>query len=346
MRTISVNALALAALALPLTTPASAQGRFIPDVEQIELLCPQIGLNGYLLGAVETSAHWAELAEVETQAPAPLVDASLIFTTWSNRLAAIEWQGPGFEGMEHFPWLDGISEELEAAGWSLHGEEDGLFEPVEYRKEIATADGPRTFAVKAASNGNFELTCGDAALLDLSAAEALGDLAEGSPRPLPPPADWANVADSWLARFDCDDDTLLARLDQVEKLDQTAPVVIAHIGQPPDLGAEGDYQRRLEMWLRWKIRTSGKLSFEESLEIEDRAVSYDSRESAEDVTDFLLTATALIEAQKGGDGKARCTAARSLFAGARESGEREARRIARANAVRIAEARKLGIAID
>lgn len=326
--------------------PLSAQERVIPDAEQVEQLCPQIGLNGYRLGAMETSEDWAALHEIESLAPAPLDDATLLYTSWSNRLAAISWQGAGFEGMEHFAWLDGVSQGLESAGWELWGEGDGLFEPVEYRKTIATADGQRTFSVQLTSNGNFELTCGDADLLDLSAAEAVGDLAEGSPRPLPPPAGWATEADSWLARFDCDNETLVARFAELTQLDQTAGAVVASIGEPPNLSAESDYQRRLSTWLRWTIRNSGKVSEEDFGAMEDRAVTYNSDESAEDMTDFIMTAAALVEADKADNGKARCTATRAFFAGTRTSGEREAARTARANAIRIEEARKLGIAID
>lgn len=339
-------ALALAGALVAEATPAFAQDRVIPDAQQIEALCPQIGNNGFELGAVETSAQWSALRAVEDQAPAPLDDASLIHTTWSNRLAAIVWHGPGFEGMETFPWREEIEKRLAAAGWDLHGEGDGLFEPTEYRKSVATAQGPRHFAVRVASNGNFELTCGDAALLDLSAAEAVGDLAEGSPRPLPPPAGWATEADAWLARFDCDNETLVAQFAELTQLDQTAGAVVASIGEPPNLSAESDYQRRLSTWLRWTIRNSGKVSEEDFGAMEDRAVTYNSDESAEDMTDFIMTAAALVEADKADNGKARCTATRAFFASARTSGEREAARTARANAIRIEEARKLGIAVD
>ena len=345
MRTISASAfLALAVLAAG--SAARAQERVIPDVGQIEQLCPQIGLNGFRLGAVEASAHWADLAGIEAQAPAPLDNASLLYTAWSNRLAAITWDGPGFDGMENFPWAEGIAERLEGAGWVLHGEGDSLFEPAEYRKEIATADGPRTFAVTFASNGNFELTCGDAALLDLSAAEAVGDLPDGSPRPLPPPAGWAGEADAWLARFDCADPAFIAQFAGMSELDETAAIVVARIGEPPAMAREGDYQRRLATWLAWKIRGSGKLSDEEFRALEERAVTYDRDEAQEDFAAFITAAAALIEARESGDGVSRCTAAHGLFADARASGEREAARTARANAIRMAEARKLGIAID
>ena len=346
MLTISARALALAAAVAVSASPASAQDHVIPDAAQVEQLCPQIGSNAFKIGAVETGAQWSALRAIEAQAPAPLSDASLVYTSWSNRLAAIRWEGPGFEGMEHFAWLNGVSQALEAAGWQLHGEGDGLFEAVEYRKAIATADGQRTFAVQLTNHGNFELTCGDAALLDLSAAEAVGDLADGSPRPVPPPPEWATEADNWLARFDCDNNALLAQFAALTEQDQTAGAVIASIGEPPGLSAESDYQRRLSTWLRWTIRNSGKVSEEDFGEIEDRAVSYNSTESAEDMTDFIMTAAALIEAEKAGDGKGRCTATRAFFSGARASGEREAIRTARANAIRIEEARKLGIAVD
>lgn len=326
--------------------PLSAQQRVIPDAGQVEQLCPQIGLNSYRLGTPETSEDWAALHEIEPLAPAPLDDATLLYTTWSNRLAGIRWQGAGFEGMEHFAWLDGVSQALESAGWQPHGKGDGLFEAVEYRKAIATADGQRTFAVQLTNHGNFELTCGDAALLDLSAAEAVGDLADGSPRPVPPPPEWATEADAWLTRFDCENKTLVAQFAALTQLNQTAGAVVASLGEPPNLTAEIDYQRRLTTWLRWTIRTSGKVSEEDFGEIEDRAVTGSSLGSAENVVDPLMAVAALIEADKAETGKDRCTATRAFFASTRLSVVQSASRSARANAIRIEEARKLGIAVD
>lgn len=347
MPTTSARLLAaLAAASLVHPVPLSAQERVIPEAEQVEQLCPQIGLNGYRLGALETSEDWAALGEIEPLAPAPLNDAILLYTDWSNRLAAIRWQGPGFEGMEEFPWREEIGSRLTEAGWNLHGEGDGLFEPTEFRKAIATADGLRTFAVRVSSNGNFELTCGDADLLDLSAAEAVGNLAEGSPRPVPPPAGWAAEADAWLARFDCDSETVVAQFAELTRLDQTAGAVVAGIGEPPNLTAESDYQRRLSTWLRWTIRTSGKVSEEDFGAIEDRAVTGSSVGSAENVVDPFMAVAALIEADKAETGKDRCTATRAFFASTLLSEVQMATITARANAIRIEEARKLGIAVD
>lgn len=346
MLTISARLFALAAAVAVSASPASAQDHVIPDAAQVEQLCPQIGNNGFELGAVETGAQWSALHAIEAQAPAPLSDASLVYTSWSNRLAAIRWEGPGFEGMEHFAWLDGVSQGLEAAGWQLHGEGDGLFEAVEYRKAIATADGQRTFAVQLTNNGNFALTCGDVALLDLSAAEAVGDLAAGSPRPVPPPPEWATEADNWLARFDCTDPAWIEQFAAMAELDEAGGIVVARIGEPPALAAEGDYQRRLAKWLVWKIKGSGKLSDEDFWALEERAVTYNFEESQEDFAAFITAAASLIEARDSGDGASRCKAAHGLFADTRASGEREAIRTARANAIRIEEARKLGIAVD
>ena len=337
------------ALLIGVAAPAAAQENVIPDrADQIEMLCPSIGLNWFRIGTIEWPGDYDDFHEMEELAPAPLADAELEYTAWSRRLAAITWRGSGFEGMEEFPWLSGVKEALEQGGWVPFnaGDDDALFAASEYRKTIKTGDGPREFAVKASSSGNFELTCGDAGLMALSVREAAGDLPEGSPRPLPPPADWAEQADAWLARFDCTDPALLAGFAALSALDQTNAVITAQLGTPPDLGAESDYQRRLETWLKWKLQTSGKLSQEDLWAIEDRAVTYDGEEANEDFAAFIGAAASLIEAEQGGDGLQRCSAARSVFTSMRTSSEREARRTARANAERIKAAGKLGIAID
>ncbi|OZA93567.1 MAG: hypothetical protein B7X57_04605 [Erythrobacter sp. 34-65-8] len=348
MRTISAKASALAGLALTLSlpTPALAQGCFIPDAEQIELLCPGIGIGEPSLGAIRSAEHQAVADALDKQAPYPLTEAALDYTVWSMRLASVTWRGAGFEGMEDFPWLSGISEALEQEGWTLIHAGERLFPTAEYRKTFATGDGAREFAVVLSSSGNFELTCGDAALMELSEAEAEGRLAEGSPRPVPPSANWQEQADTWLARFDCGDPALVAGFAGLTELGRTADVVTERIGHPPDLSAEADYQNQLATWLKWKIQVSGKVSVEQGRAIEDRASADPGAQAHDDLAALVIAVGSLAEAEEGGDGAARCTAARSLFTQMRKFGEHEAARTARANQVRMAEARKLGIAVD
>lgn len=350
MPTIFASAPALAGLALTLSlaTPATAQGLFIPDAEQVELLCPGLGISEPSLGAVRSAADHGAVSALKDHAPAPLAEALVNYTAWSQRMASITWLGSGFEGMEDFPWLGGVSEALEQEGWTLTHSDDavGLFPTAEYRKTYPTGDGSREFAVVLSSSGNFELTCGDAALMDLSEAEAEGRLAEGSPRPLPPPAEWEQEADAWLARFDCEDPGLIAGFAGLSEPGRSADVVTERIGQPPDLSAQADYQTRLATWLKWKIQASGKVSEEQGWAIEDRAAADQGDQQRDDFTAFVIAAGSLIDAEKGGDGAARCAAARSLFINMRRSGEHEASRTARANQVRMTEARKLGIQVD
>ncbi|QYU68511.1 hypothetical protein J4558_27590 [Leptolyngbya sp. 15MV] len=258
------------------------------------------------------------------------------------------WRGAGFEGMENLTWREDVGAALAGAGWALVAEPefDPMGAPTVYARAFDTATGPRAMTVEFDTPGAFELRCGDSALIALMRAEADGELAPGSPRPLPPvPLDPAAL-EAWLARIDCADAEIAGAFAQTDQIDAALVVLERRVGKAPEIDAEADYQRRLGTWLRWTMRNSGAISQEELWAVEEAATPADASAEILEATAILELTAELMKAQQARDGKALCNGVRQMAETIHRTSTNSAAREQALNAALEAEARQRGIAID
>lgn len=334
----------LALVALP-AAPAQAAVT-IPSIETIETrLCPVGGVGALLLGQPSAAQDPALLKAFSgTEAPIdPFGESRAVYTQWSGRLSATEFNGASPDGTDNNAFIAGMIERVETAGWQrAEGKPPGslMMEPEVYKKVLQTADGPRLMVLEFEASGNVALRCGDPELLQMSQAESEERLAPGSPRPVMPggPALPAGV----LRAEDCDRpeirDNLLKLLNDGDRPEMTGAMDLANQSE--------QFQSRLRTWLRWKMAQSGKVDDETLWKLEERIAPLTGDQVEKEFIGVADDITGFDRSRKAGDKKGECRALIGMAAGMAEASIIEAARLAKVNAALESEAKRLGIALD
>lgn len=340
----AASATLLAILALSVT-PAQAAVT-IPSIETIETrLCPVGGAGALLLGQPSLAQNPALLKAFSgTEAPIePFGESRAIFTQWSQRLSAVEYNGASPDGADNLAFIAGMTERVEAAGWKRAGPKAAgslMMEPEVFQKVLQTADGPRLMVLEFEASGNVSLRCGDPEWLKISENEGLEQLAPGSPRPVMP-GDPAQPLGS-LRPADCDRPEIRDNLLKVLN-DGDRPEISGVMEQANQME---QFQTRLRTWLRWKMVSSGKTDGDALWEIEEKVAPRTGDQLEQEFGDLAGGIVAIDAARKQGDAQAECRAFASLIGGMAKGASSEAARLAKVNAALEAEAQRLGISLD
>lgn len=151
----------------------------VPDIETIETrLCPVGGATALRLGVTEAEQVPAlRRALLGRAAPiAPFTEAHAIYTQWSDKLSAVEFNGASPHGDDNAAFEDGMVKALDAGGWTVSLRKMAVLTPMgvgAYEKVLVTADGPRLMLLQFDASGAVALRCGNFELLRLSGDEEL-----------------------------------------------------------------------------------------------------------------------------------------------------------------------------
>lgn len=329
----------LAALAA-LVAPAIAHAAVPPDLNQPESLCPGIGLPGLEFGKDEGDQSKATLEALRQEWSIGSGEAE--YTHWSGRLFAVEWRMPTDDAAASLVWRNGIDDWLDSNGW-VPVELPEVRSPRSMSSSMAqkTVNG-RTLVIEFDTDGIQLLRCADRDLLEIARNEMEGELSPGSLRPLIPLA----PAQPWRlpGREECSRPELIAAFSQIKQSNELGPLLEKQFPVEDPAMAEADYQRRLNTWLKWKLRGEGGLS-EEQLWAFDRPE--EKADTGLDETIALLeTMGRWAEAEKTQDAKTMCEASIAILDAMHKTSLSEAAGHRKANAALEAEARRMGIAID
>lgn len=337
---------AMPALCAPFASTAHA-ATSIPSIQMIETqLCPVGGAGTLRLGLGEAQQDPAlrRTFSVGGAAFVPFTEARAVYTPWSGKLSALEFNGASPDGDDNQAFLDGMVSQLEANGW-VSAEAPKVFgsfmmNPLIYAKDLPTTDGPRRFVLQFDAPGAVLLTCAGLDLLKLGEDENQEQLAPGSERPVAPPADDQPLAN--LRPQDCDNPDFRARL-MASLTEGDRSGVTSAADRASD--QEG-YQTRLRTWLRWKMIGSGKVDAPALWDIEEKIAPMEGAQLEKDFIGFADGIVAIETARKKGDAAAECRGMVALVAAETGKAGNEAARLAKVNVALEAEAMRLGIALD
>jgi hypothetical protein len=328
--------IALAAL----VTPAIAHAAVPPDLNQPESLCPGISLPGLEFGKDEGAQSKAILEALRQEWPIGSGEAE--YTQWSGRLFAVEWRMPTDDAAASQVWSNGIEDWLDENGWvPVELPELRSLRSMGSSMAQKTVNG-RDLVIEFDTDGIQLLRCADRELLELARNELEGDLAPGSLRPLAPLA----PTQPWRlpGREECTRPELIAAFSQIKQSTELGPMLERHFPAEDPALAESDYQRRLNIWLNWKLRGEGGLSEEQVWEFDRPAEKADA--GIDQTVALLETLGRWAEVEKTKDGKSMCEAGIAILDAMHKTSLSEAAEHRASNALLEAEARRLGIAVD
>lgn len=333
--------------ALPVQAQAPAFHAISPA--QVEGLCPGVGLPGTVLGA-SRSAQDPAFVNGLNQLPArfpPFSNAELDLTNWSDRLAAITWRGASPDGDVNQRTMDAFRTAMTAAGWVETVQGDLMsplgFDAVLFEKDLPTNLGVRRMLVEFDTPGALMLRCGDAELMELALAEREGKLVPGSPRPAAPmPFAAAPLPDDAV----CADPAVQAVFADDDRIDENNPVLRQLMAATEGPRAANRAGERLNVWLKWKLLGSAKVDADALWTVQEQASAHDGDAMTEELTRFLQTGVALMEARKAGDRARTCQAFLGMMRHQHARDVREAAQWVKVNAAFEAEAARLGVTLD
>lgn len=312
----------------------------MPRADNFEHLCPASGPVGLAFGQSRNTQDKAALAALKRDGA--LGQGKAQFTSWSDRLYAVEWHKPSPDGQLNQTWLDEVEQLLLAAGWKPLRQPNLKSSFATHPRMVTkTVTGSR-LVIEYDAPGIKLIRCADLDLLELDARERDGDLAPGSPRPLAPVPP--------TLPFALPDTKVCATRELTD--------AFAGILSPSDLGALAEkhfpltdpasdlaaYERRLGIWLEWKLRTNGGLSEEEIWALDPNAGRYEGGNDAKIA--LLGTMGEAFEALKTKDGRRLCEAMIAILGGLHADSKIEASESRRRNSILEAEAARLGIALN
>jgi hypothetical protein len=319
----------------------------VPAVAQIEGMCPELGLAGLRFGAIEAEQDAGQLKDLRRPDDrfAPFRDVEIEFTSWSGKLASITFRRAAPEGVSLEKWQAETVDGLVQAGWR---EVDGSgtiasMASRQLEKRLTLATGERILVVDVDAFGLYAIRCAEREMLDLYLLESEGDLAEGSPRPVRPATSigFSEI----MQRIDCADPVLLERLAGAASLTETGRRIEEHVGYSGDLNPEASYERKLGTWLRWRLRSSGKITQEEMWQIED-SVPMEPADPIVELTDFFDGFSSVVSGQERADPERMCQGFRDMLESLNRSGSAERAHEAALNRRLEEEARRRGISVD
>lgn len=318
----------------------------IPPIETIETrMCPVGGAGALRWGQESTAQDQALLKAFSGEnAPiAPFGESRDLYTQWSGKLFALEFNGASPDGDDNRAFVEGMEQQALAAGWKQAERKvtpsSLMMDARIFEKTLATADGPRLMVLEFDAPGAVILRCGDLETLRLHEDEGLEQLAPGSPRPVLPAAPAGSPGS--LRTEDCTRPEIRDNL--LKLMNDGRPDVTGVMDQASALER---YQTRLRTWLRWKIVGSGKTDGQALWEIEDKSAPRTGDQIEEEFIGLAQSITAIDAARKKRDAEAECRALVGMIAAMARDTSSEATRLAKVNAALEEEARRLGVAID
>ena len=349
---LAARSVGILALCGNLLSPPPVYAQEVPAVslEWIDSLCPVPGGAGFLVGRVEGEQPGDALALLKAPGGtrAPFTSATAVYTPWSDRLAGIRWESELEYGDHMQDWRDALGATLEEGGWSWREEIDFGDGPgwsaMAFEKPVLIDGEERTFIFRFDTFDKYSADCGEAEMLALFKREQLWELEPGSPRPADPgpPQDEA----AYLARFDCEDPELVEAFAKAQTVEVAGPLAESLASPPIPYNAQQQYQERLGIWLFWTILQSGKTTEDDLTTVlinteDGPAIDYEERLSS-----MVGGMEAIFEGLDNGDGAKTCAGYRAMMqSSVTEAKQQTAKQIAR-NASLIAEAQRLGVAID
>ena len=333
--------------ALPVSAEQPALHTITPA--QVEGLCPGVALPGSVLGAPR-SAQDPAFVSVVSQLPArfsPFSNAELDLTNWSDRLAAITWRGASLDGAVNARTMEAFRAAMTAAGWAETVQGDLMpplgFDAVMFEKDLPTNLGVRRMLVEFDTPGALLLRCGDAELMELALAERDGKLAPGSPRPAAP---LPVIAAPLPGDAVCADPAVQAVFADNDQIDENNPVLRQLMAATEGPSAANRAGERLNVWLKWKLLGSGKVDADALWTVQEQVSAHDGDAMTEELTRFLQTGVALMEARKAGDRAGTCKAFLGMMRHQHARDLREAAQWVKVNAAFQKEAARVGVALD
>lgn len=323
-----------------LSSPVAAQAAVPPDLTKPESLCPGTGLPGLEFGQDEGAQSKATLEALRQEWPSGSGEAE--YTHWSGRLFAVEWRMSTDDAAASLVWRSGIEDWLDASGWApVELPELRSLRSMGSSMAQKTVNG-RTLVIEFDTDGIQLLRCADRELLELARNELEGELAPGSLRPLVPLA----PTQPWRlpGREECTRPELIAAFSQIKQSTELGPLLEKYFPAEDPALAESDYQRRLNTWLKWKLRGEGGLTEEQVWKFDRPAEKADA--GIDQTIALLETMGRWAEAEKTKDGKTMCEASIAILDAMHKTGLSEAAGHRAANALLEAEARRLGVAVD
>lgn len=331
-----------AAFVLAAGSLASTPALAAPDFGAAELvkLCPATGPAGLAYGVDRAHQDAAALKALGQNGPTGAGEA--MFTTWSGKLYGAEWRKESPDGDVNTAWLEGLDASLREAGWELVDRQDlkAMF-AMEPRIFTKVVEG-RQLMIQIDAPGIQLVSCTDLALSELDRRERDEDLAEGSPRPQMPPAPSqpASVPDPKV----CATPELIAAFSESDDPKDFGPTAGKYFQFEDPAADVAEYEKRLGVWLRWKLRTAGGMSQEEIWALDKTEGKFD--ESLDASIAMLDTMGQAFEAGQTRDGRKKCEATIELIKGFKVEAEATTKRERKSNAILEAEAARRGIAIN
>lgn len=346
MKRISFGLAALP-MAMGIATVPAQAAVTLPDIMTVETrLCPVGGVSALRLGLTEEEQDPALRQAFSGRAApiAPFTEAHAVYTVWSDKLAAVEFNGASPDGEDNDAFIVGMTKRLVESGWkrveikvprALH-----MLNPLAFEKVLPTADGPQMMLLQFDAPGAVLLRCGDLRLLEQSEDEAAEKLAPGSTRPvspIPPAGPLVVLRPEECARPEIRDNF-------VQLLNgEGSPSII---GPMDNAVTQARYQGRLRTWLRWKIIASGKSDEDALWKIEENADPIDGDTAERDFNSFMGSILEIDDANKAGDPEGKCRGLLGVMLAETKRSSAEAKRLAKINAALEAEGRRLGVNLD
>lgn len=328
--------LAFATVASAIPHPAHAAT--VTGIDRIEALCPGYGLPGLTFGADEAGQDKAALAALRQDWP--LGEGEAQFTNWSDKLYAVEWRKDVRDGPSLEAWRAAIEDTLREQGW----------QPADYpgHHSLMATDstmaqkvvGGRTLVIEYDTPGLQLLRCADLDLLRLDRREMDGELDPGSARPIAPVDRPFKLPDP----AECARPELIEAFSHTAKLKEVGPTIERQFSLDDPALELAAYERRLGIWLKWKLRSEGGLDQEQIWDLERPAER--ANETLDETIALLGTVGQTMEAQQAKDPRKLCEASVDMLGAMHRNALEEAASRRKANAPLEAEARRLGLKLD
>lgn len=336
MKRLSIMALALASLALS----PQAQATPTPITEGLAQLCPASGPAGLVFAEPANTQDKAALAALKWNGRFGRGKAQ--FTSWSERLFAVEWHKPSPDGKINWAWLNEVEKNLLASGWEpLPRPNIASLSALNSRMVTKTVAG-RRLVIEFDAPGIQLIRCADLDLLELDARERENNLSPGSPRPVPPapPARPFALPDAKV----CANQEMTDAFSGISGPWEFGELAEKHFPLSDPASELATYERRLGVWLEWKLRSEGGYSEAEVWALDQN----DGRPNKENDAMIALLGTMgqAFAAEKAKDGRKLCEAMIAILGGLHANAEIDASEGRRRNAILEAEVARLGIALD